>query len=324
MPSKKELKATYIEQQQTYEQVCLVGKELLREALHSEGIELLHVSHRVKSFESFYEKISRKKYSNPYADTEDICGLRVICFYINDLPQVGDIIGDTFQIQNRIDKMLDAETDRFGYRSNHYVVTLPNHPEYEDYKGYKIEVQTRTALMHTWAHIQGKLEYKKAEHSPRIFRRKLFQLSALLELADEQFQSLKLEKNLFRASLTGSSAEFTATTELNIDTFMAFMELYFPNRRESYRYSKLLMIELINCQLNFSHLICGYELLKNHLTEIEKEASRTFSREQIMKLILAISNDHFFTTFVNDELIIENTKTIQKWKEYINTNNSNK
>lgn len=324
MPSKKELKAKYIDQQQTYEQVCLTGKELLREALHDEGIELLHVSHRVKSFESFYEKISRKKYTDPYADTEDICGLRVICFYINDLPHVGDTIGRTFQIQNRIDKIQDAETDRFGYRSNHYIVTLPDDPKYGDHSGFKLEVQTRTALMHTWAHIQGKLEYKKAEHTPRIFRRKLFQLSALLELADEQFQSLKLEKNLFRQSLTNSSAEFTPSTELNVDTFMAFMELYFPNRRESYRYSKLLMIELINCQLNFSHLIAGYELLKDHLKEIEAETSRTFSREEMMKLILAISNDHFYTTFVNDELLMKNEKTIQKWKEYINANNSNK
>ncbi|SMD34705.1 ppGpp synthetase catalytic domain-containing protein (RelA/SpoT-type nucleotidyltranferase) [Reichenbachiella faecimaris] len=314
MPSKKELKAKYTDQQETYEQACLTGKELLRQALHDEGIELLHVSHRVKSFESFYEKISRKKYSNPYADTEDICGLRVICFYINDLPRVGDIVGQTFQIQDSIDKILDAETDRFGYRSNHYIVTLPKRPEYNELSDLKIEVQTRTALMHTWAHIQGKLEYKKAEHTPRIFRRKLFQLSALLELADEQFQSLKLEKNLFRAALTNSSAEFTPTTELNIDTFMAFMELYFPNRRESYRYSKLLMIELINCQLNFSHLISGYDLLKEHLKSIEKDASRNFSREEMMKIILSITNDVFYESFKSDELLAKNSTTIQVWK----------
>lgn len=320
MSSKKDLKEKYLQDHQTYEEVCLIGKDLLRQALHDEGIELLHVSHRVKSFESFFEKISRKKYSSPYDDTEDLCGLRVICFYINDLPRVGDIISQTFQIQNSIDKILEAETDRFGYRSNHYIVTLPDDPAYGNYSGYKIEVQTRTALMHTWAHIQGKLEYKKAEHTPRIFRRKLFQLSALLELADEQFQSLKLEKNLFRASLTASAEEFTPTTELNIDTFMAFMEIYFPNRRESYRYSKLLMVELINCELNFSHLIYGYNLLKDELKSIEVDSSRTFSREEMMKLILAISNDHFYTTFVNDELIMENTNTIQKWKQNINAN----
>ncbi|WP_456460021.1 GTP pyrophosphokinase [Reichenbachiella sp.] len=317
MASKKELKAKYIDQQQTYEQVCLTGKELLRDALHNEGIELLHVSHRVKSFESFYEKISRKKYTDPYSDTEDICGLRVICFYINDLPSVGDIIGQTFQIQNSIDKIQEAETDRFGYRSNHYIVTLPNEPEYSTYSGHKIEVQTRTALMHTWAHIQGKLEYKKAEHTPRIFRRKLFQLSALLELADEQFQALKLEKNLFRASLTAQSTEFTPTTELNIDTFMAFMELYFPNRRESYRYSKLLMVQLINCQLNFSDLILGYNSLKDHLGEIEKDAAQKFSREEMMKVILSITNESYFLSFKHDELLAKNETIILGWQKRI-------
>lgn len=315
MASKKELKAQYIKNQQTYEQICLSAKELLREALHSEGIELLHVSHRVKSFESFYEKISRKKYTNPYADTEDICGLRVICFYINDLPHVGEIIGQTFQVQNSIDKIQEAETDRFGYRSNHYIVTLPEHSSFGAYGGHKIEVQTRTALMHTWAHIQGKLEYKKAEYTPRIFRRKLFQLSALLELADEQFQSLKLEKNLFRASLSAPSAVFTPTTELNIDTFMAFMEHYFPNRRESYRYSKLLMIQLINCQLNFSHLISGYDLLKSHMNEIEEDAARSFSREEMMKMILFITSSSFFQSFQQDELLLNNESVILLWQE---------
>lgn len=315
MVSKKELKDIYSKRQESYEKICLIGKELIRNALHDEGIELLQVSHRVKSFESFYEKISRKNYSDPYGDTEDLCGLRVICFYINDLPQVGEVVGRTFQLQNQIDRIFDADTDRFGYRSNHYIVTLPNHEEYADYQGYKIEVQTRTALMHTWAHIQGKLEYKKAEHTPRIFRRKLFQLSALLELADEQFQSLKIEKNLFRASLGSSKSEFTPNTELNIDTFMAFMEHYFPNRRESYRYSKLLMIQLLNCQLNFSHLISGYENAEAHFQLIESDAGQKFSREEFMKLILAITNEPYYRMFKSDELLVTNQKTILKWKE---------
>ena len=317
MSSKKELKAIYNEQLPFYEEVCLTGKELLRNALHEEGIELLHVSHRVKSFESFYEKISRKKYADPYGDTEDICGLRAICFYINDLPNVGEIINQKFKIQDSIDKILDGETDRFGYRSNHYIVTLPPEAGSQELQKYKIEIQTRTALMHTWAHIQGKLEYKKAEHTPRIFRRKLFQLSALLELADEQFQALKLEKNLFRESLTASTAEFSPTTELNIDTFMAFMEIHFPNRRESYRYSKLLMVELINCQLNFSHVIHGYQLLKNHLDVIETEAGHAFSREDMMKIVLAISNEDFYSHFKNDELIVNQESVILKWKKQV-------
>lgn len=315
MVSKKELKAIYANEVDTYEKVCLASKELLKNALHADGIELLQVSHRVKSFESFYEKISRKNYADPYKDTEDLCGIRVICFYTNDLPRVGDIVSKTFELQNQIDRVFDADTDRFGYRSNHYIVTLPDKNEFAPLLGYKIEVQTRTALMHTWAHIQGKLEYKKAEHTPRIFRRKLFQLSALLELADEQFQSLKIEKNLFRASLVSSRSEITPNTEFNIDTFMAFMEHYFPERRESYRYSKLLMIQLINCQLNFSHLIAGYETVENYFDAIEADTGKKFSREDFMKLILAITNEQFYSMYKSDELLVMNKTTIQKWKK---------
>ncbi|MEQ9402919.1 MAG: RelA/SpoT domain-containing protein [Cyclobacteriaceae bacterium] len=315
MISKKDLKAIYTTRQDVYENTCLAGKELLRQSLQEKGIEFLHVSHRVKSFESFYEKISRKKYNDPYLQIEDICGLRVICFYINDLPHVEEILNESFSLQHSEDKMSEFDTDRFGYRSNHYTVTLPHLDEYNNYRHQKIEVQVRTALMHTWAHIQGKLEYKKAEHTPKIFRRKLFQLSALLELADGQFQALKIEKNLFRKSLITSSSEFTPTTELNIDTFMAFMETYFPNRKESYRYSKLLMIEILNCQLNFSHLIGSYQSLSSHFETLESESGRKLTREEMMKLILAISNDQFYHMLVSDEFLTKNSEIILQWKE---------
>jgi len=307
---KQELKVIYDEHVDNYEQVCIKGKALLKNALDERGIELLHVSHRVKAFESFYEKISRKKYKNPYEETEDICGLRVICFYINDLPFIDEIISKTFTIKESIDKTFNSDTDRFGYRSNHYIVTIPNEPALEN---YKIEVQTRTVLMHTWAHIQGKLEYKLTEHSPLKFRRKLSQLSALLELADEQFQTLKKDKSAFRTSLITSQEGFSASTELNIDTFLTFMDIYFPNKQGSYRYSKLLMIELLKQQITFDHILKGYNTLSNQLDLLEQDLEIDFTREDMLKIILSITIEGFYENFIEDEFLAKHTHTIQKW-----------
>ncbi len=46
-------------------------------------------------------------------------------------------------------------------------------------------------LQHAWASISHKLDYKAASEAPTELRRQLFRLSALLELADEDFASLR-------------------------------------------------------------------------------------------------------------------------------------
>jgi len=49
-------------------------------------------------------------------------------------------------------------------------------------------------LQHAWASISHALQYKQEQDVPTVSRRKLFRLSALLELADEEFLSLRKEQ----------------------------------------------------------------------------------------------------------------------------------
>ena len=42
------------------------------------GIEVHAVSHRIKTFESFWRKIERKDYKDPFSEIEDICGARIV------------------------------------------------------------------------------------------------------------------------------------------------------------------------------------------------------------------------------------------------------
>ena len=51
-------------------------KEALEEYLKEENISFVTIESRIKDFESFYEKISRKKYKNPFEENEDFCGIR--------------------------------------------------------------------------------------------------------------------------------------------------------------------------------------------------------------------------------------------------------
>ena len=305
--TKTELKKVYDSNRNLYELICSSGKELIEGVLRAQKIDLLHVSSRVKSFESFYEKISRKKYKNPYIEIEDICGLRIVCFYANDLGKIDQIIHQTFLMSDFVDKAESIDPDRFGYRANHYIVRLPESKETSKLSKFKIEIQARTILMHAWAHIQGKLEYKKAEHTPKEFKRKLYQLSAILELADGQFQSLKKEKDALRESLVAGDFHFSDSTELNIDTFMAFMDAYLSDRKKSYRYSKLLMKTLLEHKVGFKQLIKSYQQSYEAMIKFEKEMDLKLTQDEAMKVMLYIT-DRIIVPFLEEDQLVADYK----------------
>jgi hypothetical protein len=54
------------------------------------------------------------------------------------------------------------------------------------------EIQVRTVLQHAWAAIDHRLNYKRANEIPVELKRQLFRISALLEVADDQFESVRL------------------------------------------------------------------------------------------------------------------------------------
>ena len=95
------------------------------------------------------------------------------------------------------------------------------------------------------------------------------QLSALLELADQQFQDLKDEKEFLRSNLENSKGKFESGAEMNIDSFFAFIDLYFPNRKFDYRYTKTLFIEIQKLGIDFSEIIAGINQMKNILNKVE-------------------------------------------------------
>jgi len=317
--TKTELKKTYDLNRASYEMVCTVGKTLVEKTLKEQKVDLFNVSSRVKSFESFYEKISRKKYKNPYKEIEDICGLRIVCFYTSDLDRIDQIIHDTFRLGDFIDKAGQQDLDRFGYRANHYIVKLPELEDSFGLQSFKIEVQVRTILMHAWAHIQGKLEYKKTEHIPKEFKRKLHQLSAILELADGQFQTLKMEKDALRKVLSMEGYPFSDSTELNIDTFMSFLDAHFQGRKKSYRYSKLLLKELLANSIGFKEILESYSKMSVYLADFEEEASIKLNQEQALRIMLCVENPSISDFMKQNQLIIDNKELITRWVKLLPT-----
>jgi putative GTP pyrophosphokinase len=193
----------------TYERYSRKLETLLTDLLNAHKIDFHLIEVRIKTPESFTEKITRanKDYSDPLKEVTDFCGLRVIVYYTKDVDRVAKLIEREFQVDtsNSSDKRYQASPSEFGYNSMHFVVSLSTSrislPEWIDLKTLKAEIQIRTVLQHAWAAISHKLQYKINSEVPIELQRKLFRLSALLELADDEFLGLKENQENLSASI---------------------------------------------------------------------------------------------------------------------------
>ncbi|HEX7887860.1 MAG TPA: hypothetical protein VF522_00755 [Ramlibacter sp.] len=178
-------------------QTFLKLQTLLTELLVARGIAVHLIEGRTKEVASFREKITRasKAYVNPLVELTDLTGIRIIAYYQDDALAIGSLIEEEFVVRG-LSGASDGELPgEFGYRSAHYIVQLSDTRasliEWGGLGGLKAEIQVRTVLQHAWAAISHKLQYKREEDVPRTLRRKLSRLSALFEIADDEFSALK-------------------------------------------------------------------------------------------------------------------------------------
>ncbi|WNH10860.1 GTP pyrophosphokinase [Thalassobellus suaedae] len=154
------------------------------------------ISSRTKSIEALEKKIYRKDKYESLSQITDLIGVRIICYFENEIDIIADIIAKEFVIDkaNSIDKRI-TENDRFGYKSLHYVAEFsPDRlklTEYKSFSGLKFEIQIRSILQHSWAEIEHDIGYKSEFDIPDIAKRTFSRIAALLETADIEFVRLK-------------------------------------------------------------------------------------------------------------------------------------
>ncbi|MGC4044833.1 MAG: hypothetical protein QM758_13655 [Armatimonas sp.] len=214
-----------------YDSYVSVMKHLLSSVLTDLKIDFVTIEARAKEVESFRTKIQRddKDYTDPIKDVTDLAGLRIVTYQLEDIDKVIDVIRDNFDIdeENSVDKASVLDADRFGYLSVHFVVKLKENritlPEYKLFTGLKMEIQIRTVLQHAWAAIDHKLRYKRRDEIPKPIRRKLYRISALLETADSEFESLRTElaKTLERYQTEVERKDYKL--EIDVDSIKAYV-----------------------------------------------------------------------------------------------------
>lgn len=161
-------------------------------------ISIQNISGRIKDYDSLSKKIELKKKYTKLDEITDIIGIRVITYLPNDVDLIADKIRKEFNIDedNSIDKRIH-EYDKFGYMSLHLVCELNDEriklTEYKQFKNMKFELQVRSILQHSWAEIEHDIGYKHEIGIPKHIKRRFIRLASLLELADEEFQTIVRE-----------------------------------------------------------------------------------------------------------------------------------
>ncbi|OOL09760.1 hypothetical protein BHL37_23375 [Bacillus cereus] len=251
--------------------------------LEEHSIQYLKVYYRIKESDSFMGKSDRKRYIDPFNQVEDICGIRIICYYKSDIDKICDVINGEFDVLESQDKEELLKPDQFGYRSHHFIVKIKEDwlctPNYKGLADLKAEIQIRTNLMHTWAEIEHELGYKKEEDIPSEFRRKFSRISAKLEEADEQFEDLKHDINVYRDNRV--NLPVIIDEDLNADNLQAFLDKYFFDRRRYKDGASDLVSELKHFNINLLELMDLYEKCKGILFDLEVAEREIYGEDLI-------------------------------------------
>ncbi|MCY1267817.1 hypothetical protein D9M69_430700 [compost metagenome] len=247
----------------------------LKQIINKKETPIFAIESRVKENESLINKIARKNYQSPFEEIDDLCGIRIICYYQEDISNICKIIESEFEILKKENKQDDLKDNQFGYSSYHYIIQLKKewlvYPTARGLDNLRAEVQIRTMLMHTWSAISHKLLYKIKSDVPPQFIRKLNRLSALIELADEQFDAIKNSKAQYHNDLSNSPEGFDSSAELNSDSLIALHKHYFNNRTYSDNDIPSLLDEIRYSDYTLKQLVNSIELCLPVLNNMEKE-----------------------------------------------------
>ena len=189
------------------ERLNAVGGQLdadLRALLGVAAVPVQFVTWRLKTRPSLAQKLSRpdKTYAQLW-DVTDLVALRVATYFEDHLEQVSRLIEQHF----RVDFTHSADkTKPAGYRSIHYVCSAADAP----HPDFRFEIQLRTVLQHAWAEVEHDLGYKVDDAMPEAIRRRFSRVAGLLEIADQEFVSIRRElassRDEARATLAKSGA----------------------------------------------------------------------------------------------------------------------
>lgn len=236
-------------------------------ALLVDKIPVDSVTSRIKDRDECISKFKRKYLSDLEKEgvdfdiknyITDIVGLRIVCLYIEDIKPIQNLVEGNFEEIEITDKssQLDSTEDKFGYKGLHLDLKLNNVrislPEYEKFKDVAFELQIRTIIQDAWSVLDHKIKYKKS--IPIDLKRRINRLSALFEVADEEFLRIKgetlKEQEKAKTEIIQQSEQLRDT--LDVFKFLLVAESHFPTYYFIEHKADGFVVELLNIDTHFS------------------------------------------------------------------------
>lgn len=168
--------------------------EILKHKTYNKNdTSLIHsITSRIKEKSSIERKLKDKALEASVCNArnllKDIAGVRVICFFEQDIRQLTECL------KKQSDLIIMKEKDYIkhpkinGYRSFHLIMGIPIY--YMDImEYYPVEIQFRTISMDFWAAMEHRICYKNQQFDELSMRNAFLQYSEILEKMEKSFEA---------------------------------------------------------------------------------------------------------------------------------------
>ncbi len=281
-------------------------ESFLKENLPS--LEILpQITSRIKDPISLYKKLIKKGIK--YEDVHDILGFRIICHFPSEVDRVNQFIEKNFIVEHFEKKSDKLKFDQLGYTSDHFEVRIK--PEIElfselsEFSSLIFELQVRTLCQHTWADIEHALLYKQDMPLEESLKRRVFRLTSLLEICDQEFETV--------------NNKLVSHTDYKVFATLKKLEgKYFKYAKRDYdKETSIVFLSTLSSLINdideyLNKLICFIDNNDLKLNQIflervaELDRNLYFSQPEIFLIWYYIENDKYFL--------------ISEWQKYYDTN----
>ena len=149
---------------------------------------------RIKQTDSIAKKLMRKGREVTFqaaVDTlNDIAGIRVVCFFCDDIYRVADYVKKQKDITLLKEKDYVKNPKKSGYQSIHLIVGVPV-TYLEKTKEIRVEIQIRSFAMDYWAELDNQMCYKKNAGQIENVERATKDYSDVIAKVDNQMLELR-------------------------------------------------------------------------------------------------------------------------------------
>lgn len=308
----------YQSKRNLYETLAKKVRDIIQEVIKNNSIQVANITYRAKEVDSFRDKASKDKYSDPINQIMDMVGIRVITYVESDIQKICKIIECLFDIdpENSSDKSSQLDVNSFGYRSMHYVAKLTKErsalPEYNIFADICFEIQICTILAHAWAEIEHDRNYKFNGILPKHLQRRFAIAAGLLELADMEFNNISSEIDNYAHKVSESAKEGNLNIDIDSTSVKEYMDNKFGDKLRQIRIGETIIDEL--SKFGIYNLQALEQIIPADLVD---KLSRNRTSVGLLRNIMIINNaDKYFERVYNHDWLTMADESVELLRSY--------